>query len=309
MKDEIEISADGLTKRFGELVAVENLRFQVRKGEIFGLLGPNGSGKSTTLRMLCGILLPTSGTAFVHGINVVEEPEGVKRCLGYMSQKFGLYDDLTVKENINFYGRIYIKDWKEVKRRTEKVIEELGLDGYKNFLASKLSGGWRQRLAFACAISHDPPVLFLDEPTAGVDPVSRRSFWEILYREASRGKTIFVTTHYMEEAERCDRIGFLWRGKLVAIGSPEEIKKKIITSRVYIIKGKIRKETKLLVSEVPEVEEVSQYGDELHIITSSSEDISQKIKEALMKNGEKHITLEESLPSLEDVFAYLSRRL
>lgn len=303
---EFEIEAEGLTKKFGKIIAVENLSFKVERGEIFGLLGPNGAGKSTTIRMLCGILPPASGVARVHGIDVLRAPEEVKRNIGYMSQRFGLYEDLTVEENINFYGRIYMKNWKETKKKTEEIIKYLGLDGYADTTASKLSGGWKQRLALACAIVHDPPVLFLDEPTAGVDPVSRRLFWNLLYEISSKGRTLFVTTHYMEEAERCSKIGFLWRGKLVALGSPDEIKRKVIRTKVYTVRGEIER-VKNAFRRLPWVEEVGQYGSELHIITSSSEDRKNDI-EKLMEETGGLCTVEESIPSIEDVFAYISRK-
>lgn len=304
--NEFEIEAKALTKRFGEVIAVENLSLEVKKGEIFGLLGPNGAGKSTTVRMLCGILPPTSGVARVHGIDVFRNPEEVKRNIGYMSQRFGLYEDLTVEENINFYGRIYMKSWKEATRKTEEVIEYLGLEGYARTTAARLSGGWKQRLALACAIVHDPPVVFLDEPTAGVDPVSRRLFWNILYEISSKGRTLFVTTHYMEEAERCSKIGFLWRGKLVALGPPDEIKRKVIKTRVYTVRGEIER-AKDLFRTLPWVEEVGQYGSELHIITSTSEDKKEEIKRLMEEVGGAFM-VEESLPSIEDVFAYISRK-
>jgi ABC-2 type transport system ATP-binding protein len=306
MKNEKEIEVAGLTKKFGDITAVDRITFDVKKGEIFGFLGPNGAGKSTTVRMLCGILPPTSGNAWVHGIDVIKKPEEVKKNIGYMSQKFGLYVDLTVRENLNFYGRIYSDKWNEVKERVEFVMEYLGLKRYSDLTASKLSGGWRQRLAFACAIIHDPPVLFLDEPTAGVDPVSRRFFWDILYEVAEKGRTIFVTTHYMEEAERCSKIGLMWNGKLVALGSPDEIKKNVIKNRVYTLKGDIEK-IKDKIAKLQWVEEVSQYGNELHIITSSLKDVKERIKETAEEYGE-FISVDESVPSIEDVFAYLSKR-
>lgn len=306
MKNEKEIEVAGLTKKFGDITAVDRITFDVKKGEIFGFLGPNGAGKSTTVRMLCGILPPTSGNAWVHGIDVIKKPEEVKKNIGYMSQKFGLYVDLTVRENLNFYGRIYSDKWNEVKEKVEFVMEYLGLKRYSDLTASKLSGGWRQRLAFACAIIHDPPVLFLDEPTAGVDPVSRRFFWDILYEVAEKGRTIFVTTHYMEEAERCSKIGLMWNGKLVALGSPDEIKKNVIKNRVYTLKGDIEK-IKDKIAKLQWVEEVSQYGNELHIITSSLKDVKERIKETAEEYGE-FISVDESVPSIEDVFAYLSKR-
>ena len=219
------IDIAGLRKVFGHLVAVEGLTLSVKKGEVFGLLGPNGSGKTTTIRMLCALLTPTSGTATVAGCDVVKESEIVRRRLGYMSQKYGLYDDLTVRENIEFYGGIYGLAGLELRTRVDALLAELGLDKRVNQFAGTLSGGWKQRLALACATAHRPPVLFLDEPTAGVDPASRRRFWEIIHTLASRGTTILVTTHYMDEAARCDRLAFMSGGHLIALGTPDEVTK------------------------------------------------------------------------------------
>jgi ABC-2 type transport system ATP-binding protein len=212
-----------LRKEFGPLVAVDGLTLSVARGEVFGLLGPNGSGKTTTIRMLCGLLTPTSGSALVAGADVTHDSELVRRRIGYMSQKYGLYDDLTVVENIRFYGGIYGLAGLELGRRVAVLIEELGLSKRVRQFAGTLSGGWKQRLALACATAHEPPVLFLDEPTAGVDPASRRRFWEIIHTLANRGTTILVTTHYMDEAARCDRLAFMSGGHLIALGTPDEV--------------------------------------------------------------------------------------
>ncbi|MDX2121695.1 MAG: ABC transporter ATP-binding protein [Gemmatimonadota bacterium] len=217
------IVTEALHRRFGELVAVERLDLAVRRGEIFGLLGSNGSGKTTTIRMLTGLLPPTSGTAVVAGVDVVAEPETVRRRLGYMSQRYGLYDDLTVEENLRFYAGLYGLIGAEGKARVEELIRELAFTPRRRQLAGTLSGGWKQRLSLACATAHRPDVLFLDEPTAGVDPAARRQFWVVIRELAGRGTTILVTTHYMDEAERCERVALLWRGKLVALGAPHEI--------------------------------------------------------------------------------------
>jgi len=217
------IVTEALHKRFGELVAVERLDLVIQRGEIFGLLGSNGSGKTTTIRMLTGLMPPTSGTARVAGIDVVREPEAVRRRLGYMSQRYGLYDDLTVEENLRFYAGLYGLVGAEGKARVEELIAELAFTPRRRQLAGTLSGGWKQRLSLACATSHRPDVLFLDEPTAGVDPAARRQFWQVIRELAGRGTTILVTTHYMDEAERCGRVALLWRGKLVTVGAPHEI--------------------------------------------------------------------------------------
>ena len=212
-----------LRKTFGPLVAVDSLDLEIARGEVFGLLGPNGSGKTTTIRMLCGLMRPTSGEATVAGYDVSAEPERVRRAIGYMSQRFGLYDDLTVRENLRFYSAIYGVHGPERAARLDALLSELDLDERAGQLAGTLSGGWKQRLALACATAHRPQVLFLDEPTAGVDPAARRRFWEIIHTMARAGTTILVTTHYMDEASRCDRLAFLSRGHLIAVGTPGEI--------------------------------------------------------------------------------------
>jgi ABC-2 type transport system ATP-binding protein len=217
------IDIRGLRKVFANLIAVDGLLLSVSRGEVFGLLGPNGSGKTTTIRMLCGLLAPTAGTAIVAGCDVVRDGEAVRRRIGYMSQKYGLYDDLTVVENIRFYGGIYGLLGGALEGRVSALLRELDLEDRVHQFAGTLSGGWKQRLALACATAHEPPVLFLDEPTAGVDPASRRRFWEIIHEMARRGTTILVTTHYMDEAARCDRLAFMSRGHLIALGTPDEV--------------------------------------------------------------------------------------
>lgn len=214
----------GLRKVFGRLVAVDGLDLEVPRGQVFGLLGPNGSGKTTTIRMLCGLLEPTSGGAIVAGIDVVRHPDEVRRRIGYMSQKFGLYEDLTIAENLRFYSELYGLVGAEGRKRREEVLAQYGLDARARQLASTLSGGWKQRLALACATAHKPDLVFLDEPTAGVDPAARRHFWEIIGQHAAAGLTVVVTTHYMDEAERCDRLGLMSRGRLIGLGTSAEIR-------------------------------------------------------------------------------------
>lgn len=223
MSPELLVETVKLRKEFGSLVALEGLDMVVRKGEVFGLLGPNGSGKTTAIRILCGLLAPTSGTAMVAGIDVVAQPEAVRRRIGYMSQKFGLYEDLTIGENLRFYSGLYGLHGAAQETRARELLDELGLAKREHQLAGTLSGGWKQRIALACATAHRPLLLFLDEPTAGVDPASRQRFWEYIGQLARGGTTIFVTTHYMDEAARCDRLVFLAWGKLIADGSPAEI--------------------------------------------------------------------------------------
>lgn len=217
------IEVNGLVKRFGDYTAVDNISFEVPKGKIFGFLGPNGSGKSTTIRMLCGVLTPTQGNASVLGYDIVKEAEKIKQNIGYMSQKFSLYEDLTVSENLDFYAGIYGLNKNQRDERKKAIISMAGLEGRENNLTRNLSGGWKQRLALGCALIHKPKLLILDEPTAGVDPVSRRIFWEMIYSLARQGITILVTTHYMDEASSCDLLGFIFNGKLIAINTPEEL--------------------------------------------------------------------------------------
>ncbi len=218
------VVVENLEKRFGAFVAVDRVSFRIERGEVFGFLGPNGAGKSTTIRMLCGILTPSGGSGTVAGFDIRTQPELVKTQIGYMSQKFSLYQDLTVEENIDFYGGIYRIPPEKRRRRKEWVIEMAGLAEHRRRLTSILSGGWKQRLALGCAILHEPPVVFLDEPTSGVDPISRRRFWDLIYEMSGRGVTVFVTTHYMDEAEYCNRLGLIYRGELIALGTPHELK-------------------------------------------------------------------------------------
>ena len=220
---EVAVRTTGLKKAFGSLVAVDSLDLEIHRGEVFGLLGPNGSGKTTTIRMLCGLLEPTAGHATVVGIDVGKDPEGVRQRIGYMSQRYGLYDDLTVAENMRFYGSMYGLRGERRDARVQALLDDLGLRPRARQMAGTLSGGWKQRLALACATAHQPDMLFLDEPTAGVDPASRRLFWDWIYALARGGTTILVTTHYMDEAERCQRLGFLSRGHLIALGTVDEV--------------------------------------------------------------------------------------
>lgn len=227
-KGDLAVTVKNLTRRFGNFVAVNSISFEVPKGEIFGFLGPNGAGKSTTIRMLCGLLAPSDGEGSVSGFDVKKEAEKIKQNIGYMSQKFSLYEDLTVEENINFYGGIYGLEGRRLELKKDWAVEMAGLKDHRKSLTRILSGGWKQRLALACAILHEPPIIFLDEPTSGVDPISRRGFWDLIYQMAESGITIFVTTHYMDEAEYCDRIALIYRGDMIAIGTPMELKTKLM---------------------------------------------------------------------------------
>lgn len=236
MSSEAAVTVEGLTKRFGTFTAVDNVTLTVAPGEIFGFLGPNGAGKSTTIRILCGLLEPTEGTATVNGFDVASQPEDVKRSIGYMSQRFSLYDDLTVDENIDFFGGVYGVPEQKLKERKEFVLKMAQIADRRNDLTRLLSGGYKQRLALGCAILHEPPVVFLDEPTSGVDPIARRAFWDLIGEMASAGKTVFVTTHYMDEAEYCNRVSLMYGGKMVALGSPAELKQSLAKRRPEIAK-------------------------------------------------------------------------
>jgi ABC-2 type transport system ATP-binding protein len=220
----LPLEVAGLTKKFGTFTAVDHVTFSVQPGEVLGYLGPNGSGKTTTIRMLCGLLTPTEGTARIMGIDVFKNPEQVKPLIGYMSQKFSLYDDLTVLENLEFYAGVYEIPINEEKKRIDEILHLAGLQERPNFPTYELSGGWRQRLALGCAILHRPRLLFLDEPTSGVDPVARREFWDLIYEMAAQGTTVFITTHYMDEAEHCNRVAFMYRSRLMALDTPAGLK-------------------------------------------------------------------------------------
>ena len=221
---EASVIVEHLSKRFGDFVAVSDVNLRVGKGEIFGFLGPNGAGKSTTIRILCGLLAPSEGKALVAGFDVATEPEKVRENIGYMSQRFSLYDDLTVEENINFFMGIYGVDRAKRPARKQYALDMAGLVGQEKTTTRTLSGGWKQRLALGCAILHEPPIVFLDEPTSGVDPIARRAFWDLIYRLSEAGQTVFVTTHYMDEAEYCHRVALLYHGKMIALGTPAELK-------------------------------------------------------------------------------------
>src|SRR5512139_2048942 len=231
------VSIRDLTRTFGDFVAVDRISLEVKKGEIFGFLGPNGAGKSTTIRMLCGLLLPTGGSGTVGGYDIITRSEEIKQNIGYMSQRFSLYDDLTVEENINFYSGIYTVTGPKKEIRKEWALETAGLKEKRKTITRTLPGGYKQRLALGCAILHEPPILFLDEPTSGVDPVSRRNFWALIYEMAKQGTTVFVTTHYMDEADYCDRLALLYRGKIIAGGTPRELKQRYMKRAVLEIEA------------------------------------------------------------------------
>jgi ABC-2 type transport system ATP-binding protein len=302
------IETKNLSRKFGKVVAVNNLNLSIRKGEIFGFLGPNGAGKSTTIRMLCGILEPSGGEGLIGGFSVNREPEKIKEIIGYMSQSFGLYQDLTVEENLKFYARLYIPERKKCAENIEKAIALVQLDRYRKTLAANLSGGWRQRLALACSVVHEPRIIFLDEPTAGIDPVSRRVLWDFLYELSHAGTTLFVTTHYMEEAERCNRIGFIWQGNLVACSTPEGVKKSFISQHILSLKcAPIDRAYKLLKHGSAIVRDVNFYGDELHIVVDDAAAAIPAMQQALADARIKVTLLKRIQPSIEDVFVSLAQ--
>ena len=292
-----------LSKKFDSFVAVDRISFTVNRGEIFGFLGPNGAGKTTTMRMLLGLLTVSSGRATVLGYDIVEQGDEVRQRIGYMSQRFSLYNDLTVSENLGFFGGVYGVRGRTFRDRQAAVLEVVGLTGRESERARDLAGGWRQRLALGCAILHQPEMLFLDEPTAGVDPISRRDFWEMLYTLSDQGRTIFVTTHYMDEAEHCHRLAFIQSGRLVALGSPDEIKARELKAQVLEIDCDDPQQVLDVLSESEALGDVSQYGALVHVLTREPERDRARIITALSHAEIATHSIEITSPSLEDVFA------
>jgi ABC-2 type transport system ATP-binding protein len=300
------ISADHLTIRFGSFTAVHDVSFEVGKGELFGFLGPNGSGKTTIIKALCGLLRPSEGTGHILGMDIRKDAGEIRRHVGYMSQKFGLYEDLTVAENINFYAGIYGLDANQAAARTREVQALTGIEPYMNRRTGQLSGGWKQRLALACAIIHSPEVVFLDEPTAGIDPVARRALWDLLFQLSGQGVTFFVTTHYMDEAERCGRVGYIYQSKLIAIGTVAELQKlpdanPAGTSRIQI---SVPNPSALLdrIRRAPGIREATVFGHTIHALAETD-----KLEQLRAELPEAHIETIES--SLEDVFVTLTYRI
>jgi len=289
-----------LTRHFGSFTAVDKINFYVPKGEIFGLLGPNGAGKTTTIRMLCGIIRPSAGHASVLGFDIRKDAEEIKKNIGYMSQKFSLYDDLTAIENLNFYASIYGVARSDRKRRIQDLIDQSGLRGVENELTSSLSGAWRQRLALACAIAHKPPMLFLDEATAGVDPLSRREFWDLIYEMASEGISILATTHYMDEAEYCNTIGMMYQSQMIALASPDTLKDEMPGVLVQVTCDQpLRAEE--ISDQVPGVMDAAIHGMRLHVTLKDEKQVNT-LTSALQTAGIQVTEIETILPSLEDVF-------
>jgi len=291
-----------LSRKFGAFTAVDDVSFDVRPGEIFGFLGSNGAGKSTTIRMLCGLLRPTSGAARVGGIDVAADPEGVKRRIGYMSQRFSLYESLTVDQNITFFGGIYGLEPERLARRREFVLEMAGLHGRERTLARDLSGGWRQRLALGCAVLHEPPILFLDEPTGGVDPLSRRQFWRLIDSLSSSNVTVLVTTHYLDEAERCHRVALIHAGRLAIIGTIPEVKQVFATRPILEIRAARPVDTMERLDRMAGVEKTSLFGTAVHAVLKSRAVSSADIRRDLEAEGLAVSEIAEVAPSLEDVF-------
>lgn len=307
MEAERVISVNGLVKNFGNFTAVNRISFEVNRGEIFGFLGPNGSGKTTTIRMMLGLMEPTEGEVSVLDIPVGENPARIRKQVGYMSQRFSLYNDLTVLQNLRFYGAAYGIGEKELGMRIDKSLGMAGLAGKENTKTQDLSGGWRQRLALSVAIIHDPEVVFLDEPTAGVDPISRRAFWDLLYRLVAGGVTVFVTTHYMDEAEHCHRLGLIQEGKIIAYGSPEEIKQATIKGSVFEAAVDDPGRAIQVLRKAKEeggfnINDVELYGSLLHIFTDEDARGDKHIRSLLKRSKIDLSYLEEIAPSLEDVF-------
>jgi ABC-2 type transport system ATP-binding protein len=296
---------DELTRRFGDFTAVDRVTLRVEPGEVFGFLGPNGSGKTTTIRMLCGLLAPTAGAGRVLGFDIGRESEAIKARIGYMSQKFSLYPDLTVGENLRFYADIYGVERRSSGARRDELLEMAGLRGRERELTSNLSGGWKQRLALACAIVHRPRMLFLDEPTGGVDPEARRAFWELIYELAQDGVTVFVTTHYMDEAEHCNRIGLMYGGKLVALDTPAALKRGAISGEVLEIEGFPQERARELVAALPGVYEVAPHGARLHAFVDAAAARAVQFDAALRAGGLEGVRVERIDPSLEDGFVAL----
>jgi ABC-type multidrug transport system ATPase subunit len=303
------IQCEGLTKRFGHFTAVDHVSFSVAKGSIFGFLGPNGSGKSTVIRMLCGLLEPSDGRASIAGFDVVQETDKIKNLIGYMSQKFSLYDELTVHENLTFYSRLYGLRGDDLSRRRDELIALTHLEPYLERRAGLLSGGWRQRLAMACSLVHKPTVLFLDEPTAGIDPVARRELWDLLFEFSSQGITLFVTTHYMDEAERCSHVGYIYMAKLVVSGEPDDLKQLPVvnppgTRRIDVTCDHVTVGLQA-VRRLPGVRTATVFGQSMHLLIDQGMQ-ENAIRSELAKHKIPDADIRPIAPSLEDVFVALT---
>jgi ABC-type multidrug transport system ATPase subunit len=305
------IELNGLTRRFGDFTAVDNVSFTVHRGEIFGFLGPNGSGKSTIIRMLCGLLAPSEGGARVVGFDIEKQSDEIRQNIGYMSQQFSLYQDLTVRENINFYSQVYGLRGERLKQRRQAVIDLTHIAPFVDRRAGKLSGGWKQRLALACALVHEPQLLFLDEPTAGIDPVARRELWDLFFDLSAKGMTLFVTTHYMDEAERCARVGYIYNSKLITCGEPDDLKQlpdvtpadgkwvEVICPNTTVALGELKRADYVISATI--------FGQSIHLLMQASEPLDS-IHKTLAKIGITDAETTPARPSLEDVFVTLTKR-
>ena len=307
------VIARGLTKRFGKFTAVDRLDLTIGKGEVVGFIGPNGAGKSTTIRMLCALLTPSAGAASVAGYDVASQPESVRAHIGYMSQKFSLYDDLTCRENLQFFAGIYRVPRALLGERMRFAIAMAGIEGREDALVRTLAGGWRQRLALGCAILHRPPVLFLDEPTSGVEPQARRRFWDLIHQLAGDGVTVLVSTHYMDEAEYCNRIALIDAGRLITVGSPSELRSEQLGGRLFELSCASLGEALAIVRTVPAVQDAAIFGDKLHVLVAETDDapaasVAASLPARLAQAGIAAAAAQPIKPGLEDVFVQLVSR-
>jgi len=293
---------ENLVKQFGDFVAVDHINLEIRKGEVFGFLGPNGAGKSTTIRMLCGLLTPTSGRARVAGNDVGREPESVRQNIGYMSQRFSLYNDLKVIENIRLFAGLYSVPSGKLEERIKWTLEMANLKGQENLITGTLPSGWKQRLALGCAVLHEPAVIFLDEPTSGVDPISRRQFWDLIHYMAEEGVTVFVTTHYMEEAEYCNRLALIFRGKIVALGTPSELKQKSMIGELLLVECEPLANAVEVLQSAPDVIDAAVFGNALHLVVHDAATAIPHVRTYLLEHSISVGRIEKIRPSLEDVF-------
>lgn len=300
-----QIAAEDLVKRFGSFVAVDRVSFRVGRGEVLGFLGPNGAGKSTIIRILCGLLRPSAGRVLVAGIDVARDPERVRERIGYMSQKFSLYRDLSVEENLKFFGGIYRVPKNELPERMRFAIDMAGLGGREKALVATLAGGWQQRLALGCAVLHRPPILFLDEPTSGVEPTSRRRFWDLIHALAADGVSVLVSTHYMDEAEYCHRAALINQGRLIAIGSPEELKRTALGGELLLLECDALGPTLAALEHAPGVLDCSVFGNALHVLVGDAQTALRELPGYLAQKDLPVRRLDRIHPSLEDVFVQL----
>jgi ABC-2 type transport system ATP-binding protein len=303
---ENSVVVEKLVKRFGDFAAVDGISFEARKGEIFGFLGPNGAGKSTTIRVLCGLLLPTSGRAQVAGLDVATQSELIRQRIGYMSQKFSLYNDLRVVENLRFFAGLYSVPPEEIPERMAWAVHMAGLDGRERAITGSLPVGWKQRLALGCAVMHKPPIIFLDEPTSGVDPVTRQQFWELIHQMAADGVTVFVTTHYMDEAEYCNRLVMIDRGKIVAMGTPTELKQNFMRGQLVLVECDPLGPALAVLPGIPGVLDAAVFGNAIHVVVQDAAQAMPGLREALVAHKINVRRMEPIPPSLEDVFVSLT---